>query len=144
MEFFDQFEHTIDDKGRMVLPAAYREAFVHGGFLALLGDNAAIFTPSGWDSYRRKLESSKVFSRSELRYLFSLVSSFKPDAQHRIVLNARLREKARLGREVTIVGSGSHAAIYPRTEWDRLEAAAEAPDAEGRTIADKIEELEFL
>lgn len=144
MEFFDQFEHTIDDKGRLVLPAAYREAFVAGGFVTFLGDTAAIFTDAGWDMYRRKLELSKVFTRRELRYMYSLASPFRPDAQHRIVLNARLRAKAHLQREVTIVGSGTHAAIYPRAEWNRLEELAEGPDESGLTLADKIDTVDFL
>ncbi|MEI2699313.1 MAG: hypothetical protein V9E94_13605 [Microthrixaceae bacterium] len=144
MEFFDQFEHTIDDKGRMVLPAAYRAAFVDGGFLAFLGGNAALFTEDGWETYRRKLELSKALTRIEFQYLCGLASPFKPDAQNRIVLNAKIREKAGLGREVTIVGSNSHAAIYPRAEWSRLEATVEAPDADGRTLADKINDLDFL
>ena len=74
MEFFDQFEHTIDDKGRLVLPAAYREAFVGGGFLTLLGDNAALFTKDGWEKYRRRLELQGNFTRHQLQYLFSTAS----------------------------------------------------------------------
>ncbi len=144
MEFFDQFEHTIDDKGRMVLPAAYRAAFADGGFLVFLGGNAALFTEDGWETYRRRLELSKALKRNELQYLFGLASPFKPDAQNRIVLSAKIREKAHLEREVTIVGSNSHAAIYPRDAWNRLEAAIEAPDADGRTLADKINDLDFL
>lgn len=144
MEFFDQFEHTIDDKGRMVLPAAYREAFAGGGFLTLLGDNAALFTPDGWEKYRRRLELSGTFSRDELRYLFSFVSPFTPDAQHRIAVSARLRERVGLGREVSIVGSSSHAAIFPRERWAALEDRVNAPDESGRTLVDKFETLDFL
>lgn len=144
MEFFDQFEHTIDDKGRLVLPAAYREGFVSGGFLTLLGDNAALFTRDGWDKYRRRLELSGDFTRRQLQYLFSYASPFTPDSQHRIVVNARLRARVGLEREVSIVGSGSHAAIYPRSTWAEIEAEATAPDADGLTLTDKINALDFL
>lgn len=144
MEFFDQFEHTIDDKGRLVLPAAYRAAFAEGGFLALLGDYAAVFTSDGWEKYRRRLELSGAFSRKQLQYVLSFVSPFSPDSQHRISLAARLRDQAGLGREVTIVGSGSHAAIYPRERWSALEAEATAPDEDGRTLSDKFDALDFL
>jgi MraZ protein len=144
MEFFDQFEHTIDDKGRLVLPSAYREAFVGGGFLTLLGDNAALFTKEGWEKYRRRLELQGNFTRHQLQYLFSFVSPFVPDAQHRIVVNARLRTKVGLEREVSIVGSGSHAAIYPRATWAQIEAEATAADADGLTLVDKFNALDFL
>jgi MraZ protein len=144
MEFFDQFEHTIDDKGRMVLPAAYRNAFAEGGFLAFLGGYAALFTTDGWEKYRRRLELSGQFSRQQLQVVLSYVSPFVPDSQHRIAVNPRLRNKVGLEREVTIVGSGSHAAIYARDAWAMLEDDAMAPDEDGRTIADKFNDLDFL
>lgn len=144
MEFFDQFEHTIDDKGRLVLPAAYREAFVSGGFLTLLGDNAALFTKDGWEKYRRRLELQGNFTRHQLQYLFSFVSPFTPDSQHRIVVNSRLRARVGLEREVSIVGSSSHAAIFPRATWAQIEAEATAPDDDGVTLNDKFNALDFL
>jgi len=144
MEFFDQFEHTIDGKGRLVLPSAYRVAFVDGGFLTWLGDYAALFTVDGWEKYRRRLELSGSLPRQQLQVLLSYVSPFTPDSQHRIAVNPRLRGKVGLDREVTIVGSSSHAAIYDRARWAQIEADAMGPDADGRTIADKINDLDFL
>jgi len=145
MEFFDQFEHTIDDKGRMVLPAAYRNAFTEGGYLALVRDYAALFTPEGWERYRRRLELSGQFRPRQMQVLMSYVSPFTPDSQHRIAVNPRLRDKAGLGREVTIVGSSSHAAIYSRDAWAALEAAELGPDPDdGRTLIEKFDALDFL
>ena len=144
MDFYDTFEHTIDGKGRLVLPASYRAAFTGGGFVTYLGRYAALFTPSEWEKYRRRLEQSGQFSRDQLQYLFSFVTPFQPDAQNRIGVSQRLREKVGLERDVTIVGSVSHAAIYPRDEWTRVEAAIEAPSDDGRSIVDKFSELEFL
>lgn len=144
MEFFDQFEHTIDGKGRMVLPSAYRDAFTDGGFLTWLGDYAALFTVEGWERYRRKLELSGSFPRQQLQVVLSFVSPFTPDTQHRIAVNPRLRNQVGLTRDVTIVGSSSHAAIYDRAAWAAIEAAAMGPDQTGRTIADKFNELDFL
>ena len=117
MEFFGQFEHTIDDKGRMVLPSAYRSEFVDGAYLAFLGDSAALFTPDGWDRYRRRIELSGDFERQDMQVLLSLVSPATPDSQHRVTVSSQLREILSLQREVTIVGSGSFAAIYDRSVW---------------------------
>ncbi len=145
MEFFDQFEHTIDDKGRLVLPAAYREGFVGGGFLVLLANTAALFTRDGWEKYRRKLELSGSLTRRDLQHLFASASPFVPDSQHRIAINQRVRGRAGLeGREVTVAGFGSHAAIYSRTAWAEREAIADGPDADGRTLAQKIDDLDFV
>ena len=59
-------------------------------------------------------------------------------------MNGRLRAKVGLEREVSIVGSGSHAAIYPRSAWAQIEAEATAADAEGLTLVDKFNALDFL
>ncbi len=144
MEFYDQFEHTIDGKGRLVLPSAYRDAFDDGGFLTLLGDNAALFTADGWEKYRRRLQMEGGLSRNELRVIFGSASPFTPDSQHRIVIGARVRERVGLVKEVTIVGSGSHAAIYPRDVWAQIEAETNQAGPDGRTLTQKINELGFL
>lgn len=144
MEFYDQFEHTIDDKGRLVLPAAYRRAFEAGGFATYMGDYAALFTPADWDRYRRKLQESGQFSRRQLQTMFSFVSQFVPDGQHRISLGTNLRAEVGIDREVTVVGSGSHAAVYARDRWTSLKDAAMAPEDDGRTLSDKIADLGFL
>ncbi|MFM7063613.1 MAG: division/cell wall cluster transcriptional repressor MraZ [Actinomycetes bacterium] len=144
MEFYDQFEHNIDDKGRLVLPSAYRSAFTTGGFVTYMGDYAALFTPGEWDRYRRKLQESGEFTRRQLQTMFSFVTPFTPDAQHRISIGAKLRTEVGIDREVTIVGSGSHAAVYARSKWDAFEAGAMAPDESGRSLADKIADLGFL
>ena len=144
MDFYDTFEHTIDGKGRLVLPASYRVAFTNGGFVTYLGKYAALFTPDEWEKYRRRLEQSGQFTREQLQYLFSFVTPFQPDAQNRIGVSQRLRDKVGLEREVTIVGSVSHAALYSREAWAEVQAAIESPADDGSTIVDKFSELEFL
>lgn len=144
MDFYDTFEHTIDGKGRLVLPASYRPGFTAGGFVTYLGKYAALFTPDEWEKYRRRLEQSGQFDREQLQYLFSFVTPFQPDSQNRIGVSQRLRDKVGLQRDVTIVGSVSHAAIYPREAWGRLETTVEAPSDDGTSIVDKFSELGFL
>jgi MraZ protein len=143
VELYDQFEHTIDGKGRLVLPAPYRPAFAEGGFLVFLGRYAALFSPDEWERYRNRLERSGEFDRELFQYVLSFVTPFQPDSQNRIGIPTRLRQRVGLDREVTIVGSGSHAAIYPRDVWAALENRVEAaPD--GRTIEDRFASLGFL
>ena len=144
MEFFDQFDHTIDDKGRLILPAAYRDAFVGGGFLTFMGRSVGLFTEDGFDKHRRKLGLSGSFTRKDLQQLMALTTPFKPDAQHRVSISSKLRERVQLGREVTVAGQGSHAAIFPREVWYASEAESEEPDESGLTLADKFDVLDFL
>ncbi len=144
VEFYDQFDHTIDDKGRLVLPAAYRTGFTGGGFVTFLGKYAGLFTPGDWDRYRRRLADSGTFSRNDLQVIFSLASPFTPDAQHRFSLSNALRERVNLDREVTLVGSAGHVAIYDRSTWRAINADVESGGTDGITLVDKIDSLGFL
>ena len=144
MEFFGKFDHTIDDKGRLVLPAAYRSAFGDGGYLTFMGASAGLYTEDEFEKYRRRLTLSGKFSRKDLQQLMALTTPFKPDAQHRVSISSKLRERVQLGREVTVAGQGSHAAIFPREVWYASEAESEEPDESGLTLADKFDVLDFL
>ena len=73
--------------------------------------------------------------------ILALTSPFTPDAQYRINLGAKLREaiEPNLGREVTVVGSGTHAGVYDRAAWAAIESGVDdAP------LVDKIASLEWL
>jgi len=144
MEFFGQFEHTIDDKGRMVLPSAYRSEFAGGAYVAFVGASAGLFTQDGWERYRRKLELSGNFTRKQMQVLLSLVSPVTPDSQHRVTINAKLREILGLQREVTIVGSGSFAAIYDRSNWSALEIETLSSSADGMGLSGAFDGLPSL
>lgn len=144
MEFFDQYEHTIDGKGRLVLPAAWRPGFVDGGFLVFLGRNAGLFPPTAWEQYRRRLESSGNFDREAMAYVMSLVTPFQPDGQNRINVPKRLRSKLGMGDKVTLAGAGMYAALWDRGAWDELERRVERPSEDGVTLADRFDSLVFL
>lgn len=144
MDIYGTYEHTIDVKGRLVLPSPYRSAFADGGIAALIEDYAALFTTEEWDRYRLRLEESGRFTRDELLSIMSFVSPFAPDAQNRISLPQRLRDKTGLGRDVTLVGSIRYFSVFSNEEWARREAAVEAKAETGQSIADKFRSLEFL
>lgn len=144
MDFYGTFEHTIDDKGRLVLPSSYRSAFAGGGMVTLIEDHGALFTHDEWGVYRRKLESSGRFTRDDLLWLFSIASPFEPDTQNRISLPAKLRERTGLRKEITIVGSVRYVSMFSRQEWARREAAIDEQAETGLSIAEKFRGLDFL
>ena len=144
MDLFDSYEHSMDAKGRLVLPAALRSEFANGGVIANLVTCAALFPVANWERYRRRMEASRVFDRKELQYLLSFVSPFDLDSQHRVTLSNRLRSKLSLERELTSVGSTTHASVFSRAAWERLEAEVEGPRKGVASLADKIDQLEFV
>ncbi|MFM7510033.1 MAG: division/cell wall cluster transcriptional repressor MraZ [Actinomycetota bacterium] len=144
VELYDTHEHTIDAKGRLVLPSSFREAFADGGFLCHQGDGVGLHTADGWPRWLRRVEQSGELSRDSLRYIIGSASPVTPDNQHRIMVNARLRSSLSLDRDVTIVGQRSHAMIYERSAWNRFAASVVSPPAGQPTLAQELRELSFL
>lgn len=135
-EFWDYNEHTMDGKGRLVLPSSFRSAFDKGGVLTFQGNHLALLTPTGWDKALRKMIDSGDYSTRELSFIKSFVTLFTPDAQSRVTVPARLRDRVGLEREVAMIGMGSHIAIYPRAEWLAIEEEIGGGD-DGRSALDE-------
>lgn len=144
MAFSGQFDHKIDIKGRMNLPAIYRDDFRDGAVLTFLPLYPAIFTPDDWADYKVKLQDSGVFSRAELQVMYGFAMPFVPDAQNRVVINSKIRNLGNLDELVTIVGSETHLAIYQRDAWAALEAATLAGAPGEKSLAEKYETLDFV
>lgn len=141
MEFYDQFEHNIDDKGRLVLPAAYRAAFANGGYATIRANYVGLYPLGEWEREKRRMADSGRFTQRDLQRILALTSPFMPDAQYRINIGPKLRSAVtpNLGREVTVVGSGSHAGVYDRAAWAAIET-----DTDEAPLVDKIASLEWL
>ena len=121
VDFWEYNEHNIDGKGRLVLPSSFRESFEDGGVMTFMGSRVVIFEPAVWESRLRKMGASGNFTNREIDFVKSFVSVFTPDAQNRVTIPARLRERAGLEREVALIGMGDHIDVYDRAVWKSLE-----------------------
>jgi MraZ protein len=121
VDFWEYNEHTIDGKGRLVLPSSFRAAFADGGVLTNQGDYVGLHTPSTWEQAFRAMRDSENFTVRELAVVKSFVTRFEPDAQNRVTLPSRLRTAVGLERDVALIGMGNHVALYPRDRWQVLE-----------------------
>jgi MraZ protein len=137
VDFWEYNEHTIDGKGRLVLPASFREEFAGGGVLANHGDHVGLHTGSGWEQAYRSMES-QGFSPRELSVVKSFATRFLPDAQNRVTVPARLREVVGVDREVALIGMGKYVALYPRDRWRRIEADVLSAQHEGASLAERL------
>ncbi len=136
MDFWEYNEHNIDGKGRLVLPASFRDAFEDGGVLTFQGRYLAIFEHSRWQAKMRTMRDSGDFTAEELRYVKSFVTEFKPDSQNRVTIPVRLRERAGIDKEVALIGMGEHISVYARDEWKSFEQRLDA----GGDLADRLAE----
>jgi MraZ protein len=115
--------HTprLDDKGRLVLPAKFREALAGGLVLTKGQDRSIVVWPAQEfaDYAERIKEASKTNPRVQAysRVLFSGASDEIPDKQGRITVPVPLREYAGLERDVVVVGKGPTAEIWDADTW---------------------------
>lgn len=136
--FVGTFEHGLDDKGRMVLPAKIRAHIVESGVLAKLDRCLGLWTQEGFaevsDRLRKNVEEG-LATTNALRVFLADAAEVSPDQQGRIVVPQRLRAYANLGRDAVITGRGDRVEVWDAATWWAL---AEDADAE---LADAISSL---
>ncbi|SHF42080.1 MraZ protein [Desulforamulus putei DSM 12395] len=140
--FMGEFQHNIDSKGRLIIPARFREG-LGDRFIVTKGlDNCLFVYPlQEWAEVEQKLKSlpfARADARAFVRFFFSGATECEVDKQGRILLPNNLREYAKLDKETVIVGVSTRVEIWSKEEWDRYNAQAEASFEE---LAEKIVDL---
>ena len=112
------FEHNIDSKNRLFIPAKLREELGESFHLAMGTDQClAIYPKETWDRFREKFDALPMSESQSLRPLFAYATRCEPDSQGRIVVPQPLRQYAGLGKEVVIVGVSNRAEIWSAELW---------------------------
>ena len=127
--FFGRFEHSLDDKGRIILPVKFRGSFEHGGYLTQYHDRClALWTPEEFEEQMGSREAAQNLSREE-RNLARLWSSgtqeVDVDRQGRIAIPQHLREFARLDGDVLVHGAIDRVELWNKEVWSEKVAPAE-------------------
>ena len=129
-----EYDHTLDDKNRLTLPARFRQSFVDG-IVVTRGMDGCLFayTRDAWESMvGSRLATLNTLSkegRRMQRFFFSGATETELDKQGRVGLPAALLEHAKLGRDVVVAGVHDHLEIWDRAAW-RLELAEVEGSAE--------------
>lgn len=130
MRFFTgQHERAIDEKNRIQLPSQLRAAIDAerdgDGLYVTLGEHRgtlSIFTERGFEALASRIETEFMpgpeAQRFELQF-YSLASRVEPDKQGRFVLPERLVKKARIGKEVTLVGQKNRIDLWNRADFEQ-------------------------
>ncbi|MFC4137415.1 MULTISPECIES: division/cell wall cluster transcriptional repressor MraZ [unclassified Microbacterium] len=116
--------HTpkLDDKGRVILPAKFREDLA-GGVVVTRGQERClyVFSTAEFEELHEKIRQAPLSNkqaRDFLRMFLSGASAEMPDSQNRITLPAHLRQYAGLGKELVVTGVGAHAEIWDAAAWN--------------------------
>ncbi len=117
-----EYEHTLDDKNRLTLPARFREAFADGLVVTRGMDGCLyVFTRDYWERFvGERLEGLDPFSREARqmsRFLFAGAAETELDRQGRVMLPTALIDHANLDREVVVAGVRDHVEIWSRAAW---------------------------
>jgi MraZ protein len=122
--FRGTFDHTLDAKNRLTVPARYRAALADGVVLAMpldLRPCVGVWRPQEYEDYtRRAMETVPRLSRSlaELeRFFYGSSHETELDAAGRVMVPAFLGEHAALAREVLVVGAGNRMELWNKAAW---------------------------
>jgi MraZ protein len=137
-----EYEHTIDDKNRLTLPARFRQAFADG-IVVTRGMDGCLYayTRPDWEglveSRLGSLDPLSQEGRRIRRFFFSGAAESPLDKQGRVMIPAALLEHAKLGREVVVAGVHDHLEIWDRAAWRRelQEVEGSAEDVAERLAA---------
>lgn len=119
--FYGEYEHTIDDKNRLTLPARFRNAFAGGVVLARgIERNIDVFPRESWDANVARiaeLDSLTREAREMKRYVFAGATVADLDKQGRVVVPVGLAERAGIGKDVVVLGVHDHIEVWDREAW---------------------------
>lgn len=140
--FLGEYAHTLDEKGRLIVPSRLREGLGDNFVITRGLDHCLFVYPSGeWQALAEKLRSlplTKGDARAFARFLFSGANECELDKQSRILVPPGLREYAKIVRDVVIIGVSNRVEIWATDEWRRYNDASAATYEE---IAEKFVDL---
>ena len=135
-----KYNHTIDAKGRLFIPAQLRKELGDLFFATVSPEKClTIYTLERWEASMEKLKTMSQTAQMKLRPIFSLASKCEPDAQGRIQLTQILRERAELTKDVTIIGTGLYVQIWDSERYKAVEEEESSPE----NIKSVIEKYDF-
>lgn len=137
--FFGSYEHTLDDKGRLVIPRKMREEAGVKVYILKGYDGAlSIYKQATFDRLMEKLESlpfNKKDTRSFARIQLASACDLEIDKAGRVQIPSHLLNKYNIGKQVMVIGAGDHIEVWDRESFLEYERQAEA---EFEDIAEKI------
>jgi MraZ protein len=132
--FLGEFVHTIDDKGRLTVPAKFRDGLEDGLVVTRGIDRCLVIYPRGeWLELAQKVSALPMTdrrARAFRRLVFANAADAVPDGQGRILLPPRLREYANLDGEVVVTGLNTYIEIWNPDAWGEERGRVEGYDAD--------------
>ncbi|MDA8367612.1 MAG: division/cell wall cluster transcriptional repressor MraZ [Actinomycetota bacterium] len=133
--FFGRYEHSLDGKGRVILPSKFRGPFVEGGFLTQHSDGClALWTPEAFDQQMEEMQERAASGRADrnlARVWASNSHEVDVDSQGRMGIPAHLRAYAGLDGDVLVHGAIDRIELWNPDRWTQRVLPEEARLSEG-------------
>jgi len=140
--FYGEYQHTVDSKGRVIIPSRFREGLGESFILTKgLDDCLFAYSRDEWSNLESKLKTLPLSSkdaRAFIRFFFSGATECEVDKQGRILIPQNLRDYAGLEKDVCIIGVSTRVEIWDKAKWESYSSNEDlSPDK----IAEKMEQL---
>ena len=134
------YQHTIDAKGRLFIPARLREELGDVFYVTLSMEKClSAYSSESWQRFQEKIKEMPKAKQIKMRPLFSHAAKCELDGQGRILLTQALRDFAGLKKNVSVVGVGDCTEFWDSEAW----AAKDALETTPENIANVFMELDF-
>lgn len=140
--FMGEYNHTIDPKGRLIVPAKFRESLGES-FVVTKGLDGCLFVydEGEWAAFEEKLKTLPITNkdaRNFVRFFLAGAATVELDKQGRILLPQVLRDFAELTKDVVLVGVASRVEIWSKERWESAEGFDDV-----ESVAEHMAELGF-
>ncbi len=137
-----EYQHTIDSKGRMIVPSKLRESLGES-FVVTKGLDSCLFIypKDEWkiiESKLKELPLTNKDARAFIRFFFSGASEISVDKQGRMLVPGNLRDHAKLNKDAVIIGVATRVEVWSKEEWEDY---TDEDNLSYDSIAEKMAEL---
>jgi len=142
--FMGEFQHSIDEKGRIIIPAKFRD-LLGTSFVVTRGLDQCLFVypVTEWEQLEQKLKTlplMKSDARAFTRFFFSGATECEWDKQGRVNIPSNLRQYAKLEKECVVLGVSNRVEIWSRSTWEQYFEQSEESFNE---IAEKLVDFDI-
>tara|TARA_Y100000310_G_scaffold341472_1_gene440696 strand:+ start:21626 stop:22078 length:453 start_codon:yes stop_codon:yes gene_type:complete len=127
--FIGEYQHSIDSKGRMAIPAKFRGSLKKGAIVTRGLDSCLfVYTNDQWQKLVQKLSDlplSQSKSRAFSRFMLAGAIDVNVDAQGRILIPEYLRKFAKLTKDTVIAGLYNRLEVWDKSTWEKYQSQTE-------------------
>ncbi len=130
MPMTGEYQHSLDAKGRIFIPARLRDELGSVFYVTLSSERCLNgYSEAYWLDFSAKVSAMPLAKQKVVRPLFAFAAKCELDSQGRILLPQNLRDYAKLSKNVTIVGSNDHVEFWDSESWAPIAESGMDPES---------------